>query len=127
MDDSQRPRPYPEWRADSASRGEDAAYVFGFDVITHCRSGALAHLAEEASPEARAAAEAAVDHALAALFDLLEGYWRCEAGPGHAVEYALVVRVRDATTRQVVEEVPISPALHDLPIGYWKMRDGEFR
>jgi hypothetical protein len=42
------------------------------------------------------------------------------------VDYALrvVVRDRDGDLR---ESVDISPARIDLPIGYWKWRDGEFR
>ena len=50
---------------------------------------------------------------------MLEGFWKLEAGPDHAISLALGVQVRDAQN-QVVETQEISPCKLDLPIGYWK-------
>ena len=81
----------------------------------------------DASPELKAAVEEAVDTALHNVNDMLEGFWKLDAGPKHSVELALVVRVRDAE-RNLVESQEISPCKHDLQIGYWKWaRDREFR
>jgi hypothetical protein len=69
---------------------------------------------------------AAVDTALHNVMDLLEGFWPTQAGPNHRVAYELTVCVCDMS-RKPVERVAISPAVIDLPIGYWKFKDGEFR
>ena len=107
---SQTPRPYREWRTDPVDREEDAAHTFGFYAMRHCRAEALAK-----QPDA----VKAVDKALHNLFALLEGLWPTEAGADNPVEFVLSVRVRDRQTDQVVEEVEISPAKLDLPVGYW--------
>jgi heme-degrading monooxygenase HmoA len=123
--ESATPRPYGEWRSGAADREEDAAYAFGHDLMRRCRAAAL-QTAASSVDEVRAAVEQAVDTALHNVVDLLEGFWRSTAGPDHSVDYALrvVVRDRDGDLR---ESVDISPARIDLPIGYWKWRDGEFR
>ncbi|HEX2999449.1 MAG TPA: hypothetical protein VHR86_04345, partial [Armatimonadota bacterium] len=58
--------------------------------------------------------------------DLLEGFWPTQAGPNHRVAYALSACVSDMS-RKPIERIDISPSLVDLPIGYWKFKDGEFR
>jgi hypothetical protein len=76
--------------------------------------------------EFRAAAAQAVDIALHNVMDLLEGFWLLRSGTNHRVEYALAVRItKDDGT--LVESTDLSPCRLDLPIGYWKWRDGEFR
>lgn len=121
------PDAYPGWRSDPADRAEDAAYTFGSHLVRHCRDEAIASLPPDASPEARAAVERAVDLALHNVMDLLEGFWPLQSGELHSVEYVLQVRVRD-TGGNAVESIDLSPSKLDLPIGYWKWaRDGEFR
>ncbi len=121
------PDPYPKWRPQPADRAEDAAYTFGYHLIIHCRDEAIAKVPADVGPETRAAAERSVDVALHNLMDMLEGFWRLPSGESHELEYALQVRVRDAAGN-VVEQLEISPAKLDLPIGYWKWaRDREFR
>ena len=62
------------------------------------------------------------------VMDLLEGFWRTEAGPNHTAEFALSVCVKDASQDgKVGERINISPCLLDLPIGYWKWKDAERR
>jgi hypothetical protein len=130
MSDTNTPRPYEEWRADSADRGEDAAYTFGYYLIQHCRAEVLKQV--QSAPvlvtrkQFQKHVEAAVDRTLCSVMDLLEGYWRADAGPKHTAEFVLSVRVMDAN-RKEVEHVDISPCLLDLPIGYWKWKDGGFR
>jgi hypothetical protein len=98
--------------------------------MRHCRAEALKEVQSAPTPatpeEFRAQVESAVDMALHNVMDLLEGFWRAETGPKHTAEFALSVRVRDAS-RKEVERVDISPCLLDLPIGYWKWKDGGFR
>ena len=60
------------------------------------------------------------------MMDLLEGFWPTQSGPNHRVTYALSVCISDKN-RNPVERIDISPCLLDLPIGYWKFKDGEFR
>ena len=128
MTNASMPRPYPEWRPDPGDRAEDAAYVFGYYLIQHCRDEALATLPPNASPEARSAAENAVDVALHNVCDLLEGFWPLDAGPGRPIQLALHVNVMDKSERHPIESIPISPAGLDLPIGYWKWaQDRMFR
>jgi hypothetical protein len=130
MNVSKPPRPYEEWRADRFDRAEDAAYTFGCDLMNHCRNEALKVLDQAAMPkdqqELRALVEKAVDTALHNVVDLLEGFWPMNAGPNHKVAYALAVCVKDSSNKPV-ERLDISPSLVDLPIGYWKWRQGEFR
>jgi len=121
------PAEYPAWRTDPTDRAEDAAYTFGYYLVRHCRDEAIASLPSVASPEARATAEGAVDLALHNVMDMLEGFWPLQSGESHSVEYVLQVLVRD-TAGNAVENIELSPAKLDLPIGYWKWaRDGEFR
>ena len=115
------PRPYEDWRSGEADRAEDAANTFGYYLMLHCREQALAGLASQADPEVRKAVETAVDGALHNMMDLLEGFWRLPAGQDVTAELALHVNIRQGET--LMESVPISPALIDLPIGYWSWRD----
>lgn len=125
-----KPKPFKQWRTTSADREEDAAHVFGFDLMRHCRTEVLDKTDFTSLPkntdEFRSQVTQAVDSALHNVMALLEGFWPIQAGPRHKVEYVLSVRVRDHKNT-VVESVDISPCLIDLPIGYWKWKDGEFR
>jgi hypothetical protein len=121
------PRNYVAWRTGEYERPEDAAYLFGYYLVKHCRDEAMATLSADASPELRGAVEKAVDTALHNVCDMLEGFWKLEAGPQHTISLALGVQVRDAQN-SVVETQEIAPCKLDLPIGYWKWaKDREFR
>jgi hypothetical protein len=121
------PRKFSKWRAAPFDRAEDAAYQFGYYLILHCREEALAKIPTGASLETKAAIEEAVDVALHNVCDMLEGFWRLEAGPKHTLSLSLGVQVRDVQNN-VVESQEISPCKLDLPIGYWKWsREREFR
>ncbi len=127
MSDISLPVEYQNWRANATDRTEDAAYIFGYYLIMHCRDEAMATLATDTPPEITAAVEKALDVALHNVCDLLEGFWRLEAGPKHTVSLALHVQVRDENNN-VAEVIDISPCKLDLPIGYWKWaHDREFR
>lgn len=120
------PRSYREWRKQLLDREEDAAYLFGYYLIMHCREEATATLPTDAPPDVKAAVEKAVDTALHNVCDMLEGFWKLEAGPDHTISLALGVQVRNAQN-QVLETQEISPCKLDLPIGYWKWaNDREF-
>jgi len=130
MTDVATPTPYGHWRSAPIDRAEDAAYTFGYHLIQHCRTEALKDISSAPVPRTaddfQSQVAAAVDRALHNVTALLEGVWRAEAGPDHTAEYALSVCVKDASGT-AVERIDISPCLLDLPIGYWKWRDGEFR
>ena len=130
MSASDTPRPYEDWRTVSRDRAEDAAHNFGFHLMRHCRNEAMRQLESAAVPnsseEFRAQVATAVDTALHNVMDLLEGFWSTEAGPNHTTQYALSVCVAGADGKEV-ERIEISPCQLDLPIGYWKWKDGEFR
>ena len=125
-----KPKPYEEWRTTPFDRAEDAASTFGYHLMQHCRNEALKDIDTAALPkspeELQQQITAAVDTALHNVMDLLEGFWPTQAGPNHRVAYALTVCVSDMN-RAPVERIDISPCLLDLPIGYWKFKDGEFR
>ena len=104
--------------------------MFGRDLMRYCRAKALEGADPRKLPndakEFQEQIAAAVDVALHNVVDLLEGFFPMDAGPDHKVSYALSVCVADldGTERERIE---ISPSLLDLPIGYWKWKDGEFR
>ena len=130
MRDKSTPKPYGQWRTSSpADRGEDAASTFGYYLMKHCRAEALKSV--QSAPmlltrkQHQQQVEEAVDVALHNVMDLLEGYWPTDAGPEHAVEFALMIKVKDASGKEV-ESVRVSPCFIDLPIGYWKWQGGEF-
>jgi hypothetical protein len=129
MSDSATPSPYEEWRA-GTDRAEDAAYVFGYYLMQHCRAAALKvgkpGELPASSEELQAHVAEAVDIALFNVMDLLEGFFHTKAGPNHTAEFALSVCVRDANDAEI-ERIDISPCLLDLQVGYWKWKDGEFR
>jgi hypothetical protein len=130
MSDSHAPRPYEQWRTAPFDRAEDAAYTFGNHLMQHCRTEALKSIESAPAPasatEFRTQVAVAVDTALHNVMDLLEGFWPTQAGPNHQVAYALSVCVNDMNGTPV-ERIDISPSLLDLPIGYWKFKNGEFR
>lgn len=119
METAVPPRDYPDWRTGPSDRAEDAAYLFGYYLVIHCRDEAMATLPVDASPDFKAAVERAVDTALHNVCDMLEGFWRLKAGSEHTISLALGVQIRDAQN-EVVETQEISPSKLDLPIGYWK-------
>lgn len=120
MANVRKPRLHAAWRENTADREEDAASLFGYYLIKHCREEALATL-ESASPAARSLAVEAVDTALHNVMDLLEGYWPLDAGDGKHLELALHIQV--AKDEQIAEDVQVSPSQVDLPIGYWAWVD----
>jgi hypothetical protein len=130
MSSSDTPKAYEEWRTAPIDRAEDAAYTFGYHLIQHCRNDALKDIAtsplHKSAEELQAQVTTAVDTALHSVMDLLEGFWPTQAGPNHRVAYALAVCVSDLR-RAPVERIDISPCLVDLPIGYWKFKDGEYQ
>jgi hypothetical protein len=127
METEVSPRNYSQWRTGQFDRSEDAAYLFGYYLIQHCRDEAMATLPVSAPQDVKAAVEKAVDEALHNVCDMLEGFWRLDAGPSHQISLALGVQVRDAQN-EVVETQEISPCKLDLPIGYWKWaRERQFR
>ena len=131
MSDTSTPRPYEQWRADGADREEDAAYTFGYYLMHHCRAEALKRV--QSAPvlmtrkQFQKEVEEAVDRALCGVMDMLEGFWPLKAGPNHKAAFALSVCVSDMNEKKQVERIDISPCRIDLPIGYWKWKDGEFR
>ena len=127
METATPPRDYPEWRGDPFDRAEDAAYLFGYYLVRHCRDEAMATVPPGSSADVRAAVEKAVDTALHNVCDLLEGFWTLSSGPRHTISLALGVQVHDAQD-EVVETQQIAPCQLDLPIGYWKWaQEREFR
>ena len=52
---SKPPRDFEDWRRDDYDRAEDAAYAFGFHLITHCRDEALACIDDDATADTRTA------------------------------------------------------------------------
>jgi hypothetical protein len=130
MTEHSAPRPYDQWRTKPVDRAEDAAYVFGYDLMRYCRAEALKSADPATLPknaeELQNQIAAAVDVALHNVADLLEGFFPMNAGPNHKVSYALSVCVANASGT-TMERIDISPSLLDLPIGYWDWKDGEFR
>jgi len=117
MPDASTPRKYDDWRAKQFDREEDAAYLFGFYLVKHCRDEAIATLPNNSTPKTKAVVEKAVDTALHNVCDMLEGFWRLEAGPNHTVSLVLRIQVLDVKN-EVIETADISPCKLDLPIGY---------
>ncbi len=127
MTDNSTPRQYPDWQTDAFARRDDAAYTFGFHLIKHCRTEAINALPKDLTADQNEKVIKAVDLALHNVMDMLEGFWHLPSGDKHSVEYELQVVVKD-NDRKEIERIPISPALMDLPIGYWKWaQDNEFR
>ncbi len=121
------PKPYEEWRTDLQQRAEDAANTFGYHLISHCRDESLNSLPESISQEIKEVVEEAIDIALHNFMDMLEGYWKLDAGEKHTVDLVLNIRVHNSDNN-IVEEIDISPNLIDLPIGYWNWtKDRKFR
>jgi len=110
------PRLHDAWRKTAADREEDAASLFGYYLIKHCRDEALSKL-ELATVVSRSDVVDAVDTALHNMMDLLEGFWPLDAGGGKQLALALHVLV--TKQGQTAEDLQVSPSQIDLPIGYW--------
>lgn len=121
---AETPRPYKDWRTNAGARDEDAAYWFGYYLINECRNAALATLPGDANDKLRANAEKAVDTALHNTLDVMEGFFAIDLGENHQAAFRLYLDV-EGQDGEVVESVQIAPL--DLPIGYWKWKEGGFR
>jgi hypothetical protein len=127
MTENSIPRLYLDWQKDIYDRADDAAYTFGFHLIKHCRTEAINSLPKDLTADQYETATKAVEIALHNVMDMLEGFWHLPSGDNHSIEYDLQVVVKDNDDEEV-ERISISPALMDLPIGYWKWsQDKEFR
>jgi hypothetical protein len=116
MSTAKEPRWHDGWRTTAADREEDAACLFGYYLIKHCREEALAKL-KPGTVVPRSDAVDAVDLALHNVMDLLEGFWLLDAGGGKQLELALhVIVTKEGHT---ADDVQVSPKQIDLPIGYW--------
>lgn len=124
------PRPYTSWRTDPHARPEDAAYVFGYHLMRYCRAEAMKCIDEAEPLDAagyRERAEKAVDTALHNVMDLFEGFFGPhQLGPDLRVEYVLSVQITNDNGKPI-ERIDLSPSKLDLPVGYWKWKDGEFQ
>ena len=50
METAVPPREYPDWRTGPFDRAEDAAYLFEYYLVVHCRDEAMATLPADAPP-----------------------------------------------------------------------------
>jgi hypothetical protein len=116
-----KPRLHSHWRELAADREEDAANLFGYYLVKHCREAALAKVRSASSMVPRSVAVEAVDIALHNVMDLLEGFWQLDAGEGKQLELALHIQV--TKDGQTAEDIRVSPSQIDLPIGYWAWVD----
>jgi len=116
MPDSQKPPFHEQWRKDPSAREEDAATLFGYYLVKHCREEAMAKITLSPGTAEHAVAVKAVETAIFNVVDLLEGFWPLKAGSGKRLQLALHVQVTKG--EKIVEDVKVSPGI-DLPIGYW--------
>ncbi len=127
MTDNSTPRQYPEWQKDLYDRQDDAASMFGFHLIKHCRTEAVNALPKDLNTEQNEKAIHAIDIALHNVMNMLEGFWVLESGDKHRVEYNLNVVVNDLDQNEL-EKISIAPEGMSLPIAYWKWAlENEFR
>lgn len=125
MQDLSKPRNYNEWRTENYKREEDAAYTFGYHLIEYCRNKAVDNLPFEMNQLDREKSIESINIALHNFLDMVEGFWKLQTGTEHSFEYIIQVLVRDKDLNEI-EKINISTGL-DLPIGFWKWADGEFR
>lgn len=111
------PRYHEQWRDDDSIREEDAATLFGYYLVKHCREEAMSKITLTPGSPEHAIAVKAVETAIFNVIDLLEGFWPLKAGRGKQLTLALHLQVTKGD--KVVEDVQVSPAKMDLPIGYW--------
>ncbi len=119
MPQEKLPRYHDDWRTERYDREEDAATLFGYYLIKHCREEAMSAIKYEPGTPEYTMAVKAVETAMFNVIDLLEGFWLLDAGNGKRLQLALHVQVKDEDLSEVLEDVQISPGMIDLPIGYW--------
>jgi len=111
------PRYHDTWREAQVPREEDAASLFGYYLVKHCREEAIAKIAFLPGSPEHAIAVKAVEIAIFKVMALLEGFFVLDAGSGKRLQLALHVQVVRGDD-EIVEDVKVSPGV-DLPIGYW--------
>jgi hypothetical protein len=115
------PRFHDKWRADLADREEDAASLFGYYLIKHCREKAISDIPLPPGSDEHKAAVAAVETALFNVMDLLGGYFGpLDAGNGKRLQPFLQIQIEEAG--EVVEDLRVSPTV-DYAMGYWAWVD----
>lgn len=118
------PRPYSEWRTDPNGRWRDAFHTFGHLLLSHARDSVV-----DGTPlEQKDIANRAATDALYNLMMILEGVVGVPAVDGRELEFALVSRVRDSSTKAVIEQFELAPN-GDEPacMGFHIWTEGEFR
>ena len=110
------PRYHDEWRSNRVDREEDAASLFGYYLVTHCREDAIAKIPYASGSQEHAAAVAAVEHALFGVMELLGGYRPLPAGDGKRLQLSLHVLIEK--DEELVEDIHVPPDV-DFYIGYW--------
>ena len=116
MSNVSEPRYHDEWRSSRLDREEDAASLFGYYLIKHCREDAISKIPYSSGTREHAAAVAAVEHALFGVMELLGGYRPLSAGNGKRLQLSLHVRIEKG--EELVEDIPVPPDV-DFYIGYW--------
>jgi hypothetical protein len=115
------PRFHDKWRADRADREEDAASLFGYYLIKHCREEAISKISLPSGSDEYRAAVAAVETALFNVMDLLGGYFGpLDAGNGKRLQPFLHIQIERA--EEIVEDLRVSPTV-DYAMGYWAWVD----
>ena len=99
------PRPYSEWRTDTDGRWRDAFHSFGHLLLTHARDGAINNTRSEHQDVASTAAT----DALYNFMMILEGVVGVPAADDRRIEFALVARVRETSTKAVIEQFELAP------------------
>ena len=110
------PRFHDDWRSARVNREEDAASLFGYYLIKHCREDAIAKIPYPPGSAEHASGVAAVETALFGVMELLGGYRILDAGGGKRMNLALHVRIEKGEA--LVEDIRVPPDV-DFYIGYW--------
>ena len=118
------PRPYSEWRTDTDGRWRDAFHSFGHLLLTHARDGAINNTRSEHQDVASTAAT----DALYNFMMILEGVVGVPAADDRRIEFALVARVRETSTKAVIEQFELAPdGREPACMGFHIWTEGEFR
>jgi hypothetical protein len=118
---------YPKWPKEQHARWIKFGHTFGRHLMESARDYAFQRIDPSASAKSRALAEKAALDAIYGVLMLFDGIPLNKIGPSHAIDYALLARVREHPDGDnPVEVVELAPRGDGLCVGYHMWVDGEY-
>jgi hypothetical protein len=119
-------RSYEDWPQDANRRWIHAGNTFGAYLMKYVNDAVSQSIPADATEREREIADKVCVASVFTVMEILDGFYRNDLGDNHTVDYALISRVRNKETYEVVESTELAPEGDGLCMGFWGWREGDF-